>query len=177
VRGRLGFRLQGWGDGGELVEGVLEVFHYFLGEYIGVGEGSAVFNAFVFDPEEVEAELVSRQYPAIVGVKLRAIKLQQAWPVTIEGIAGFILGLGNAVLLVVGRLGQLVGHFEKQQKRRLFHVGHVGEAIILEHAGVGPDAGADDLAGGGCSGIRWAMGHNRPIITRRWAMQNVIATE
>jgi hypothetical protein len=43
------------GDLGELVEGRLQVFHYFGGEDGGVGEVVGAFQAFVARPGDIEA--------------------------------------------------------------------------------------------------------------------------
>ena len=47
------------GDLGELGEGGLEVFDDFCGDDIGIGKVGAVFEAFVFEPEDVEVEFVA----------------------------------------------------------------------------------------------------------------------
>ena len=47
------------GNLGELGEGGLKVFDNFLSNDVGVGEVGAVFEAFVFEPEDVEVELES----------------------------------------------------------------------------------------------------------------------
>ncbi len=46
-------------DFGELGEGGFEVFGYFKGDDTRVGEVGAVFQAFVFEPENVEVDLVA----------------------------------------------------------------------------------------------------------------------
>ena len=46
-------------DFGELGEGGLEVFNDFCGDGVGVAEIGAVFEAFIFEPEDVEVEFVA----------------------------------------------------------------------------------------------------------------------
>lgn len=41
-----------------MFEGGLEVFDYFFGQEVGVGEVGGVFEAFVAEPEDVEAGFV-----------------------------------------------------------------------------------------------------------------------
>ena len=47
------------GNLGELGEGGLEVFDDFGGDDVWIGKVGAVFEAFVFQPEDVEVELES----------------------------------------------------------------------------------------------------------------------
>ena len=75
-------------------------------------------------------------------VELGAVKLEQARPIAREG-AALVLALWDAVGLVVRRLGELVGHLQEEQEGELLDIRHVGQAVVLEHARVGPDAGAD----------------------------------
>jgi len=42
-----------------LGEGGLEVFNDFCGDGVGVAEIGAVFEAFIFEPEDVEVEFVA----------------------------------------------------------------------------------------------------------------------
>src|SRR2546423_1908131 len=56
-RGRL--RFQCAGNGRELLEGIFEVVNDLLRQQIRVGQRAAVFDAFVLDPEQIEAQLVS----------------------------------------------------------------------------------------------------------------------
>ena len=51
--------LQITSDFGELGKGGLQVFDNFLSDNIGIGKVGAVFEAFVFEPEDVEVELVA----------------------------------------------------------------------------------------------------------------------
>ena len=46
-------------DFGELNQGGLEVFYDFGGDDVGIREIGAVFEAFVFEPEDVEVEFVA----------------------------------------------------------------------------------------------------------------------
>jgi len=46
-------------DLGELGEGGLEVFDNFLSDYVGIGKVGAVFEAFVFKPEDAEVKFVA----------------------------------------------------------------------------------------------------------------------
>jgi hypothetical protein len=42
-----------------LIQRVLQVVDDFLSENVGIGQTVAVFDAFVFDPEQVQAQLVA----------------------------------------------------------------------------------------------------------------------
>jgi hypothetical protein len=46
-------------DFGELGEGGLQVFDDFGGDDVGIGEIGAVFEAFVFEPRNIEVEFVA----------------------------------------------------------------------------------------------------------------------
>ena len=47
------------GDFGELGQSGLEVFYDFAGQHVGIGEVGAVFEAFVFEPEDVEVGFIA----------------------------------------------------------------------------------------------------------------------
>ena len=83
----------------------------------------------------------------IVGLKFSPFPLEQALPV--------VFGWDDAGL-VVGRLGDLVCHLEKEQEGDLFRVGHVGEAIITENMGEVPCL-VDDLLGVVCGHLDLAF--------------------
>jgi hypothetical protein len=51
--------LQIGGDLGQPVEGGLEVFRDFGGYYVGIGEVGGVLQAFVFQPEDIQVDLVA----------------------------------------------------------------------------------------------------------------------
>jgi len=44
---------------GKLGKGGLEVFDNFLSDYVGIGKVGAVFEAFVFKPEDAEVKFVA----------------------------------------------------------------------------------------------------------------------
>ena len=56
-----------------------------------------------------------------------SVALQQAGPIE---------SFGHADLFVVRRLRLLVGHFQKEQKRDLIGVSHVGKPIIAQDMGI-----------------------------------------
>ena len=60
--------------------------------------------------------------------------------------AGPIESFGHADLFVVRRLRLLVGHFQKEQKRDLLGVSHVGKPIIAQDMRKVPSF-VDDLFG------------------------------
>jgi len=47
------------GDFAELLEGGFEVFDDFLSEHVGIGKIVGIFQAFVSEPENVEARFVA----------------------------------------------------------------------------------------------------------------------
>jgi len=47
------------GDFAELLEGGFEVFDDFLSEHVGIGKIVGIFQAFVSEPEDVEASFVA----------------------------------------------------------------------------------------------------------------------
>jgi hypothetical protein len=51
--------LQICGDFGELSERGLKIFNNFLSDHIRIGEVRAVFEGFVFEPENIEIELIA----------------------------------------------------------------------------------------------------------------------
>ena len=65
---------------------------------------------------------------AVVFFKVFAVTFQQAGPIESFGYDRF----------VVRRLRLLVGHFQKQQKRDLLGVSHVGKPIIAQDMGKVP---------------------------------------
>ena len=75
------------------------------------------------------------QEVAVMGLEFVAVQLQQALPAELRRHDG---------RAVVRRLGQLVGHLEKEQKGDLLRVGHVREAVVPQDVGEVPGF-ADDL--------------------------------
>ena len=59
-------------DFGELREGGLEIFDNFLSDDVGIGEIRAVFQAFVFEPKDVEVEFIALDQ-LFVGETLEAL--------------------------------------------------------------------------------------------------------
>ena len=55
----IGLLLQIRCDFGELRKRGLEVFNDFGGDDVGIGEVGAIFEAFVFQPEDVEIEFIA----------------------------------------------------------------------------------------------------------------------
>ena len=77
------------------------------------------------------------EYMPVVSFEFFAVALQQAGPIET---------FGHADLFVVRRLRLLVGHFQKEQKRDLLGVSHVGKPIIAQDMRKVPSF-VDDLFG------------------------------
>jgi hypothetical protein len=86
----------------------------------------------LLEDDAEHARLLAERFEdvAVLGFELGAIEADEAGPVAVTRYER---------LLVVGRFGPLVGHFEEEQEGELLDVVAVGEAVVAEQVAVVPE--------------------------------------